>query len=84
VQFNASFGIKVFDKVQKDIFDQDPKLVKYRLDLITEEVGELKEAIQNKDMKEVIDGLADILVVVYGCGASFGIDLDRAYDIVHR
>ena len=35
-------------------------------------------------MVETIDALADILYVVYGAGASFGIDLDKAFDIVHR
>ena len=33
---------------------------------------------------ETIDALADILYVVYGAGASFGIDLDKAFDIVHK
>jgi len=35
-------------------------------------------------MTEVIDALSDILYVVYGAGASFGIDLDETFDIVHK
>jgi len=84
IDFNKSFGIKVFDAVQKDIFDTDPKTVNYRMSLITEEVNELKEAVEKKDMKEVIDALSDILYVVYGMGASFGIDLDKSFKIVHE
>jgi predicted HAD superfamily Cof-like phosphohydrolase len=60
------------------------KLTSFRMSLIDEEVGELREALKNKDRVEVIDALADILYVVYGAGKSFGIDLDNAFDIVHR
>lgn len=84
INFNKQFGITVHSKVQKNIFDDDPKLVKYRLDLILEEVNELKDAIEKKDMKEVIDGLADILYVTYGMGTSFGINTDKAFEIVHN
>ena len=83
VTFNKVFGVPVHETVQKKIFTQNPKLVDLRLSLIKEEVKELEEAIQNHDMPEVIDALADILYVVYGAGASFGINLDKAFDIVH-
>lgn len=83
VEFNKSFGVPVSSSVQKDIFTKDPKLVALRLSLIMEEVNELKEAIDNHDMVETIDALADILYVVYGAGASFGIDLDKAMGLVH-
>ena len=82
-EFNKVFGVPRTDKLYKNVFDDDKKLVKLRLDLIKEEVGELEEAIQNKDMKEVIDALSDILYVVYGAGDSFGIDLDHTFDMVH-
>ena len=82
-EFNKVFGVPRTNKLYKNVFDDDKKLVKLRLDLIKEEVGELEEAIQNKDMKEVIDALSDILYVVYGAGDSFGIDLDHTFDMVH-
>jgi predicted HAD superfamily Cof-like phosphohydrolase len=81
--FNKVFGLPHSDELQKNVFSENPKLVKLRLDLITEEVKELQEAIENHDMKETIDALADILYVVYGAGSSFGIDLNKAFDIVH-
>ena len=84
IEFNDGFGVPVNNTVQKDIFEQNPDLVKLRLDLILEEVTELKEAIDTHDMTETIDALADILYVVYGAGASFGINLDKAFDIVHK
>ena len=56
---------------------------KLRYDLIEEELGELKEAIENKDLLEVADALTDILYVTYGAGHAFGIDLDKCFQEVH-
>lgn len=84
IDFNEKFGIKVYDKVQLNIFDENPKLLDYRMNLIREEVRELEDAVKNKDFKETIDALSDILYVVYGMGASIGIDLDKSFDIVHK
>merc|ERR1712228_979566 len=67
-----------------DIFDSDPKTVDLRLKLIQEEVQELAEAMGNKDIVETIDALGDILYVVYGAGGAFGIDLDEAFDWIHK
>lgn len=66
-----------------NMIDKDEKTKKLRIDLIKEELDELKEAIVNKDMVEIGDALADILYVTYGAGVSFGIDLDKAFDLVH-
>ena len=71
VNFNKSFGIKVFDKPQTNITKEDPALIKYRDDLIDEEVKELKEAIDNHDFTEIVDALGDILYVVYRCSECF-------------
>ena len=84
IDFNNSFGLTVHDSLQKNILSDDKKLTKLRLDLINEEVNELNDAIKNNDFVETIDALADILYVVYGAGASFGIDLDKAFDVVHK
>ena len=84
IEFNDGFGVPVSDSIQTTIFKDNPGLVKLRLDLILEEVRELTDAAREHDIVETIDALADILYVVYGAGASFGIDLDKAFDIVHR
>ena len=52
--------------------------------LINEELEELKQAISEKNLIEVADALTDILVVTYGAGAAFGIDLDKCFNEVHR
>ena len=58
------------------------KINKLRIDLIKEELEELKEAMNNEDLLEVADALTDILYVTYGAGHAFGIDLDKCFDEV--
>jgi predicted HAD superfamily Cof-like phosphohydrolase len=55
-----------------------------RYDLIKEELEELKEAMENKDILEVADALTDILYVTYGAGHAFGIDLDKCFEEVQN
>ena len=62
----------------------DNKITKLRYDLIREELEELKEAIDQKNLKEVADALTDILYVTYGAGQAFGIDLDKCFDEVQN
>jgi predicted HAD superfamily Cof-like phosphohydrolase len=60
------------------------KINNLRFDLIQEELDELKEALNNKDLLEVADALTDILYVTYGAGHAFGIDLDKCFDEVQN
>ena len=62
----------------------DKKIQNLRLSLIEEELSELKEAIKNKDIKEVADALTDILYVTYGAGHAFGVDLDKCFNEVQK
>ncbi len=60
------------------------KITDLRLGLIEEELVELKEAIENKNLTEVADALTDILYVTYGAGHAFGIDLDQCFEEVQN
>ena len=55
-----------------------------RLNLIKEELGELWDAMQDKDLVEIADALTDILYVTYGAGLAYGIDLDKCFAEVQR
>tara|TARA_B100000953_G_scaffold127067_1_gene104756 strand:- start:1012 stop:1296 length:285 start_codon:yes stop_codon:yes gene_type:complete len=55
-----------------------------RYDLIQEELFELKEAMKNKNLKEIADSLTDILYVTYGAGYAYGINLDKCFKEVQR
>ena len=78
--FMKTFGQEVKNKPS---FSTD-KINKLRIDLIKEELDELKEAMENKDLLEVADALTDILYVTYGTGHAFGIDLDKCFDEVQN
>ena len=55
-----------------------------RVSLIDEELEELKQAIKDRDLKEVADALTDILYVTYGAGHAFGINLDQCFNEVQQ
>ena len=78
--FMKTFGQEVKTKPS---FSTD-KINKLRLDLIKEELSELKEAMNNKDLLEVADALTDILYVTYGAGHAFGINLDKCFEEVQN
>ena len=79
-KFMQTFGQEVKNKAE---FPNE-KIVKLRYELIKEELEELNQAINDKDIKEVADALTDILYVTYGAGTAFGIDLDKCFDEVHQ
>ena len=78
--FMKTFGQEVKTKPS---FSTD-KINQLRLDLIKEELTELTEAMNNKDLLEVADALTDILYVTYGAGHAFGIDLDKCFEEVQN
>ena len=78
--FMKTFGQEVKSKPS---FSTD-KINKLRIDLIKEELDELKEAMDNNDLLEVADALTDILYVTYGAGHAFGIDLDKCFEEVQN
>ena len=79
-EFMETFGQEV--KLKPSLSSE--KINKLRLDLIKEELDELKEAINNNDLLEVEDALTDILYVTYGAGHAFGIDLDSCFQEVQN
>jgi len=79
-KFMQTFGQEIKTKAS---FPND-KITKLRIDLIREELSELEEAIEKKDIKEVADALTDILYVTYGAGHAFGINLDKCFEEVQN
>ena len=78
--FMKTFGQEVKTKPS---FSTD-KINKLRIDLIKEELDELIEAMNSKDLLEVADALTDILYVTYGAGHAFGINLDKCFEEVQN
>tara|TARA_A100001011_G_scaffold385618_1_gene459939 strand:- start:671 stop:1042 length:372 start_codon:yes stop_codon:yes gene_type:complete len=79
-KFMKTFG----QEVRTETSFPNEKIIKLRLDLIKEELTELSDAIEKKDIKEVADALTDILYVTYGAGHAFGINLDKCFEEVQN
>lgn len=58
--------------------------VELRKKLIQEEYEELLRGLDNGDLENIIKEMCDLLYVIYGMGVTFGVDLDAAFDAVHR
>ena len=78
--FMKTFGQEIKNKPSLS----DNKINELRVSLIQEELDELKEAMNNKDLLEVADALTDLLYVTYGAGHAFGIDLDKCFNEVQN
>ena len=78
--FMKTYGQEVKDKAEFS----DAKTNKLRIDLIKEELEELTQAMNDKNLLEVADALTDILYVTYGAGHAFGIDLDKCFEEVQN
>ena len=78
--FMKTFGQEVKTKPSLS----SDKINKLRIDLIKEELEELTEAMQKKDLLEIADALTDILYVTYGAGHAFGINLDACFNEVQN
>lgn len=52
--------------------------------LIDEETAELYQAMDECDIVEIADGIADLLVVTYGTAASYGMNADAIFTEVMR
>ena len=79
-KFMQTFGQEIKEKAGFP----NSKITSLRYELIKEELNELKEAINKKDLKEVADALTDILYVTYGAGHAFGINLDECFKEVQN
>ena len=78
--FMKTFG----QEVKKKPSLSTDKINQLRLDLIEEELGELKAAMNKNDLLEIADALTDILYVTYGAGHAFGINLDKCFNEVQN
>ena len=78
--FMKTFGQEVKEKPSLS----SDKINQLRISLIKEELDELKEAMDSRDLLEVADALTDLLYVTYGAGHAFGIDLDKCFEEVQN
>lgn len=85
---NVDF-IKDNDEFQKkygfDLADKNYDYLKFRIEsLLTEEFNETISAYKNKDSEELVDGLIDMLVIIFGILSLFDIDINKAWKEVYK
>ncbi len=68
-QFHEKFNHPILESP----FIPDEKRCELRVNLIQEELNELKQAIKNKDIVEIADALSDIQYVLSGTFLEFGL-----------
>ncbi len=80
-EFHETYGLPVCGA--PDLSCEQTKAL--RINLIAEELEELKEALENNDMVEVLDALTDLQYVLDGAYLSFGLHgvKQAAFDEVH-
>ncbi len=81
-EFHETYGLPVLNS--PDISDE--KTNELRINLLAEELDELKEALQQGDMVETLDALIDLQYVLDGAFLSFGLHglKEQAFNEVHR
>lgn len=78
-EFHLTYGLPVADKPGHP----EPERIKLRKDLISEEYWEYDRAVDNNDLVNIAQELADIIYVVYGAALEYGIPLDEVFEEIH-
>jgi len=81
-EFHETYGLPVLS--EPSIADE--KTNELRINLLAEELEELKEALEQGDLLETLDALIDLQYVLDGAFLSFGLQgiKQAAFDEVHR
>lgn len=79
-EFHKVFGHPIADKPTLASDDRTA----LRIELIREELEELKQAIANDDIVGIADALGDLEYVINGAALEFGIDLPKVVEEIHR
>jgi predicted HAD superfamily Cof-like phosphohydrolase len=80
-QFHRAAGVYTSEEPSLDVPTEVREL---RLRLISEELEELRAALDADDLAAVADAIADLLYVAYGAALAFGIPIDEVFAEVHR
>lgn len=60
------------------------KFIQFRIDFLQEELDEMKLALETGDPEEIVDACIDLCVVAIGTIDLFDVDVQEAWNRVHR
>lgn len=75
-EFHETFDHPQQHEPYLSCFDDEPDLIIFRMNLIREELKELIDAFEQKNIVEIFDALCDLSYVTNGAGQCLGINLD--------
>lgn len=78
--FHRKFGHAAPDRPSAP----DSALVAQRMRLLFEEYNELQHALTEGDLAAILGEAVDLIYVTLGTLVSLGLDVDRAFDAIHR
>ena len=78
-QMHEHYGVK--EKVVQFDPEKLKKFLEFRVKFLEEEMTELKSA---ESAEDVVDALIDLCVVAIGTLDLFGVDANKAWDVVHQ
>ena len=78
---HKKFGFPVSDNTSRL---PSTEMLLFRLRFLHEEMGELIKAIEQRDVVEIADALADIVYVAHGTGHFCNLPMDAIFAEVHR
>lgn len=80
-ELHQTYGLPINTELTFDVPEDVREL---RAKLLVEEVEEAVESIQENDVYNLAKELADVVYVAYGCAITYGINLDKVFNEVHR
>ena len=69
------------NRMDKDMLE---KFIAFRLECCQEELDETKNALDNRDKEEIVDGLIDLIVFAAGTLDILKVDAQKAWDEVYK
>jgi len=79
-KMHDKFGVHEWFEKNKHDKELMQTYLRFRLNMVEEELDETREAIDNKDPEEIVDGLIDLCVFAIGTLDVFGVDVWKAWN----
>jgi len=84
-EMHQKFGVHAWvSKEEKSDWNKLAKFMQFRIAMMQEELDETKQAVNDKNQEEIVDGIIDLCVFAIGTLDVFGIDAHKAWDEVYR
>ena len=86
-EMHQKFGVnKWFQaEMQSDVEAKRLKeYMQFRIGMLPEELDETKQAFEDKNPEEIVDGIIDLCVFAIGTLEVFGVDANKAWDEVYK